>query len=188
MINGKIYVGKTVEPGIRWTTHKSIAKGGKDKYPEKYFAIHAAISKYGSDNFIFNVAEYYHNNDSLNEAEKYWIANLKEHGVLLYNETSGGDGATPGIKFTEEHKRKISEARMGYKASIEARANMSKARKYEFAGIKNNKAKINEVIVKEIRLLYATGNYTHRVLAKMFNLTHATVGKIIRYELWSHII
>lgn len=185
--NGKIYVGKATNPNKRWTTHKSVARGGKNRYPEKFFAIHAAIAKYGSDNFIFISSEYYPTNEALNEAEKYWILYLKESGLSLYNETLGGDGASPGMKFSEEHKQKISEARKGYKATDEARANMSKARKLEFAGIKNNKAKIIESSVKEIRLLYATGKYTHRTLAKMFNLTHATIGKIIRYDLWPHI-
>lgn len=186
-VNGKIYVGKTVEPNKRWATHKSVARGGKDKYPDKFFAVHAAMAKYGTDNFVFNLAEYHPTDETLCESEKYWISYLKEQGIGLYNETPGGDGIAPGTKFTDEHKRRISMARQGYKATIESRSNMSKARKLEFAGEKNNKAKVNESIVKEIRELYATGKYSHRALAKMFNLTHATIGKIIRKELWPHV-
>jgi len=188
LTGGKFYVGKTINPQTRWISHKIVARGGKDKYPEKNFAIHAALAKYGFQNFSFNLIEYHSTNESANEAEKYWISYLKESGMILYNETLGGDGASPGIKFTEEHKNKISQAHIGRKATPEARANMSKSKKFKFAGVKNNKAKINEFIVKEIRSLYGTGKYTHRQLATLFNLTHSTIGKIIRYELWPHII
>jgi group I intron endonuclease len=186
-LNGKIYIGKTINYTKRWITHKSVAKGGKAKYPEKYFALHTAITKYGSNNFEFNLIEHCADNISANESEKYWISYLKEFGIKLYNETLGGDGATPGIKFTEEHKKKISESRKGYKASIESRINMSKARKLEFAGEKNNKAKMTEATVREIKSLYKTGKYTHRSLGKLFGLTHGTIGKIISGKLWPHI-
>ena len=186
-INGKIYVGKTTDPISRWKTHKSVSRQGKQKYPNKYFVVHAAMAKYGVDNFTFTVAEYYPDNISANEAEKYWIAYLKDFGILLYNATPGGDGMAPGTVFSESHRKNISLAKTGKKASLEARQNMSMARKLEFAGEKNNKAKIDIISVRELRSLYATGKYTHRGLAKMFNLTHATVGKIIRGELWVHI-
>lgn len=180
-------MGKSVNPSKRWRTHKTVAKYGKEKYPNKHFAIHTAINKYGIDKFIFTVSEHYPTNDSLNEAEKYWISYLRSQRIKLYNETDGGDGTSPGTKFTETHKRNISLAKIGKKASLDARQSMSKARKLEFAGEKNNKAKINESSVIEIRTLYRTGRYTHRTLAKMFDLTHATIGKIIRQELWPHV-
>jgi group I intron endonuclease len=186
-LNGKIYIGKTINSTKRWITHKSVAKGGKTKYPEKYFALHAAMTKYGVDSFEFNLIEYCADNLLANEAEKYWISYLKEFGIKLYNETLGGDGATPGIKFTEEHKKKISDSRKGFKASLETKLNMSKARKLEFAGEKNNKAKMTEFTVREIKSLYKTGKYTHRSLGKLFGLTHGTIGKIISGKLWSHI-
>jgi group I intron endonuclease len=186
-LNGKIYVGKAIDPKKRWRTHRCVANKGKEKYPNKYFAVHAAISKYGSDNFSFVIIERCRNNHEANQAERDWISCLKGLGVLLYNETEGGDGSSPGVKFTEEHKKRISVAKLGKKASPEARMNMSKARKLEFAGEKNNKVKINEDTVRLIRCMYATGQHTHRQLASMFGLTHATIGKIVRRELWAHI-
>lgn len=186
-LNGKIYVGKAVDPKKRWRTHRCVASKGKEKYPNKYFAIHAAIAKYGVSNFSFRVIECCSNNIQANSAEMDWISCLKNLGVFLYNETEGGDGATPGVKFTEEHKKNISKSKLGKKASPEARVNMSEARKLEFAGEKNNKAKIQANTAIQIRKLYSTGEYTHRQLAIVFNLTHATVGKIIRRELWAHI-
>lgn len=186
-INGKIYVGKAVKPTKRWTTHKTIARGGKEKYTNKYYAIHAAISKYGVSNFIFSVSEYYSTDDEVNEAEKYWISYLKQSGVSLYNETEGGDGMSFGMKLTEEQRNKISKSKLGKKATDEAKKNMSAARKFEFAGEKNNKAKLTEEKVKELRNLYSSGGYTHRSIAKLFNITVGTATKIINLQLWSHI-
>lgn len=186
-LNGKIYVGKTVNPKIRWKAHKSISRSNKEKYGDKYLIIHAAMAKYGIANFSFTVAECYDGNDAASEAEKYWISYLKDFGIKIYNVSDGGDGVSPGTKFTEERKSNISRAKLGKKASNEARANMSIARKFEFAGEKNNKAKITESIVKDIIKLYQTGEYSHRQLAKIHKLTHATIGKIIRRELWSHV-
>jgi group I intron endonuclease len=186
-ITDKIYVGKTIDPNRRWIVHKNIAKGGKAKQPNKFSAIHAAIVKYGVDNFMFNVAECYPTNDAACEAEKYWISYLRNCGLSLYNETDGGDGVSPGTIFTEQRRRNISLSKLGKKASPEARLNMSRARKLEFAGEKNNKSKITEDAVKKLRELYSSGEYTYRGLAKIFNLTHATVGKIITYKLWPHV-
>jgi group I intron endonuclease len=186
-LNGKIYVGKTVSPKTRWGAHKNISKQGKEKCPGKFFAIHASIKKYGADNFVFDIIENHSTNEEANEAEIFWISYLTNLGVSLYNETKGGDGATPGVKFTEEHKKNISISKTGVKASVETRLNMSRARKFEFAGEKNNKAKITEKIVKEIRYLYGLGNYTYAQLGIIYGLSRANVGKIIRYELWAHV-
>lgn len=186
-MNGKIYVGKTINPSRRWTVHKNVAKSGKIARPEEFSAIHAAIAKYGVDNFIFNVAECYPTNDFANEAEKYWISYLRGCGIKLYNATDGGDGTSPGTVFSEQRRKNISLSKLGKKASNMARQNMSAARKLEFAGEKNNKAKVTQNIVIELRQLYSSGQYTHRDLATKFKITHATVGKIIRHELWPHV-
>lgn len=182
-----MYVGKAVNPKNRWKAHKSVSRKGKEKYPTKYFAVHAALAKYGIDNFEFVVGEHYSTNESVCEAEKYWISYLKEFGISLYNLTLGGDGMSPGAIFTERHRKNISLSKMGWDPSPETRLRMGAAKKFVFSGEKNNKAKITESVVREIRCLYASGNYTHRALAKLFNLTHATVGKIIRRELWPHV-
>jgi len=189
-VNNKIYIGKTISPTTRWKSHKSIAKQGKLKYPNKYFAIHAAIAKYGADNFIFEIIECYPDNPSVNEAEIFWISYLRWLGVSLYNETSGGDGATPGVPFTEDHKKKLSLAHLGKKASTEARMNMSRARKSKsiLVGEKNIKAKISEEDVQNIIIMYRTKNYTCRQLATIYNVTSGTINKIIKRKLWSHVI
>lgn len=48
-------------------------------------------------------------------------------------------------------------------------------------------AKLTNIKVLKIRLLYASGNYTHDELANKFNVTQTTIGHIIRRITWKHI-
>jgi len=55
--------------------------------------------------------------------ERYYITKMKREGWKLTNLTSGGEGVV-GYEFTEEHKRKLSEIRLGIKLSEETRSKM----------------------------------------------------------------
>ena len=57
--------------------------------------------------------------DKLNESEIKWIKHYKDLGYNLTNGTNGGDGGKTsnnrkGIKFSEEHKKKLSDAKLGH--------------------------------------------------------------------------
>jgi len=43
------------------------------------------------------------------DRERFWIQDLRTKGVRLYNQTDGGEGL-PGHTFSDEHKRRISDA------------------------------------------------------------------------------
>lgn len=45
-------------------------------------------------------------------------------------------------------------------------------------------SKLNTKQVQAIRDLYATGEYSQRDLAKIFNVGQTTIGHILRYETW----
>ena len=61
------------------------------------------------------------------------------------------------------------------------------------AGLKDNKgskhgmSKLSEKEVIEIRHLYATGEYSQRALAKLFDVSFGLIGFIINRKLWNHI-
>lgn len=105
LVNGKFYVGKSNHPTIRWGDHKKVAHGGKEKYPTEFFAIHAALSKYGADNFRFEIIDELDNEQEAYRAETCWIlllcSNLKDFG---YNCNLGGEG---GVKPNEETRKKL---------------------------------------------------------------------------------
>lgn len=92
-INQKVYVGKTNDLKLRWSSHKSVAKAGP-KTGETFYPIHYAIRKYGSTNFeIESLLTFIEENDAF-KAEIAYIAQLREQGFKIYNLTDGGEGSS----------------------------------------------------------------------------------------------
>jgi len=96
-------------------------------------------------------------------------------------------GKMLGVKFTEDHKRKISKANRGKKMSDDAIKKSSESRKGMYIGEKNPSAKltINQVI--EIREKYTSGNYSYSDLGKEYGVDRMHIGSIIRRKTWKHI-
>jgi group I intron endonuclease len=107
-INGKQYIGQTIDPFRRWKEHQSPTADE--------FAVQHAFIKYGNDNFIFQIIEQPATENDLNEAERWWIAHQRSLGRILYNETDGGDGIR-GYHHTENDKKRMSEIRLALIAS-----------------------------------------------------------------------
>ena len=114
-INGKIYIGQTVDEKRRLSEHKRCSK--KKGNP----SFHKAIEKYGWDNFEYKILFKGHCN---NEQDLINTLNFKEiisikyfdsyNKKKSYNLTFGGGGQL-GFKLTEETKQKISDSRKGEK-------------------------------------------------------------------------
>ena len=107
-VNGKVYIGQSVDIGRRWHTHMT----AKD---DIYF--HKAIQKYGVENFKWEVIEQCKKKD-LDEREIYWIEYYDSFNKG-YNRTKGGDGVSDGedhpmwkggISLDPEYKKKHYEA------------------------------------------------------------------------------
>lgn len=86
-INGKIYVGQSIDIKERWYQHKYKAKHDTEKGYNS--AIHQAFRKYGEENFIFEVIEEC-SSECLDEREKFWIKELNSLTPNGYNILSGG--------------------------------------------------------------------------------------------------
>ena len=125
-INGKVYIGQSVDIGRRWRQHMTAED-------DIYF--HKAIQKYGVDNFIWEVIEKCKKSE-LDERESYWIEYYDSYNKG-YNCTKGGDGGPVmhgednpkwkgGIssdedyyrqyskQYYEKHKEKINEKNKQY--------------------------------------------------------------------------
>ena len=101
----KSYIGKSIDIESRFKSHLKTAERGEG------YHIHSSISKYGLENFDFNILEECLEED-LNEREIYYIKkfNSFENG---YNLTAGGDGfnsfSSPTSKFSEDEIISIRE-------------------------------------------------------------------------------
>ena len=81
LINGKKYVGQTINPEKRYNQHKSSAFNEKDK--DYNTPLHRAFRKYGYNNFNYEIILSTSSLDILNELEIYFIDKyLIEGGVV----------------------------------------------------------------------------------------------------------
>ena len=71
-INGKIYVGQTVDPYRRWHSHMY---EGKQKEHRHQSHLYNAMNKYGVNNFSFEIIEEC-NKEIIDERERFWILEL----------------------------------------------------------------------------------------------------------------
>ena len=90
LINGKVYIGQSVDIQYRFRNHKSESFNPKSNAYDT--AIHRAIRKYGVDNFSFEIVEECEQ-DQLRAREIYWINYYHSFGEG-YNLTSGGEGVS----------------------------------------------------------------------------------------------
>lgn len=110
-VNGKMYVGKTVDFTQRKWQHF---------HREECPALKNAFAKYGTDNFdmepilVFTAVNREVCNSVLIQLEKYYIEKYGTYGNG-YNITKGGEGLL-GYEHTEEYKRLMSDKQKKYKA------------------------------------------------------------------------
>ena len=89
-INGKVYIGQSVDIYRRFRSHRHNAYNSKNKETYNLY-LYTAIRNYGKENFTYTIVEQC-DKSMLNERERYWIgyykSNQKDYG---YNLSDGGD-------------------------------------------------------------------------------------------------
>ena len=93
--NGKIYVGQSIDIEERWKQHRWKAFNCNEVGYRS--AIHAAMRKYGLDNFDYEVLELCAA-EELDEKERYWISLLDCIIPNGYNILSGGQKYRKSVK------------------------------------------------------------------------------------------
>lgn len=111
-VNGKWYVGQSVNIYSRWNEYRS----GRCRRQKK---ISNALLKYGTDNFEWNVLEECQPKQ-LNEREIHWISKM-DSVKYGYNLTAGGQGGSirNGMTHTPETIAKIKKSLTGRSLSQE---------------------------------------------------------------------
>ena len=119
LINGKRYIGQSVNIPNRWRQHKNELNNNThfNDYLQKSW------NKYGENNFCFDVLEYCDINQ-LDNLEVYYIDLYetldRDKG---YNLTSGG---SDNKIYSDETRTKLSNSLKGHKVSLESRIKISK--------------------------------------------------------------
>ena len=110
-VNNKIYIGKSVDFGLRWRYGHLF-----DVKNQSQTLLHRAIRKYGESSFDFQfLATGIGTKEEANELERYWISFLgAANSEVGYNMTPGGDGgATITGRKRPEHSRLMKERLSG---------------------------------------------------------------------------
>jgi group I intron endonuclease len=98
IINGKIYIGQTIDYNQRWRQHKWEANR---EFPR--MIINKAMKKYGIDNFVYEVIATCKNIDDANETEAILIKQYESHISIGkgYNVSNGGNNAPKSEEFKQ---------------------------------------------------------------------------------------
>ena len=105
-INGKCYIGQSVNIERRWKDHKIRYNLASADSERNY--LYRAMTKDGIENFMFDILEECFAHE-LNDKEKYWIAITNStNNACGYNLTYGGSNASVSQKLTLENVEEIS--------------------------------------------------------------------------------
>lgn len=117
IINNKIYIGSAADFYERWHSHNHYLNSGNHHNVH----LQRAFEKYGRENFIFEIIEIVEDKSKLIEREQYYIDTLKPEYNIRKDATSN-----LGIKFSIEHRAKLSAWQIGNKLSKETKYKISK--------------------------------------------------------------
>lgn len=182
--NNKIYVGQTNNPAKRRREHKA-----KDRFFTKGTPLYNAIKKYGFDSFEMTIIEEFTTPEESDEAEEFWIQFFQSRNMDLgYNIAQGGR-VNRNFKHTQQFKEEKSKQMKNYYLTHKPH-NFGKETPNEIKqklsnlwdGEKALTAKFTNEQIKEIRKLYATGNYSQSELARKYEVSSFTMSEIVRYK------
>lgn len=111
-INGKFYIGRSVEIEQRWNNHRRGDGHG--------WYLWNAMKKYGSKNFVLEILEIC-DAEYLDEKEDYWIQKLNPE----YNLIRKGEKGV--LHHSDSSREKMSKARMGHEVTQETREKISRS-------------------------------------------------------------
>lgn len=173
-INGKCYVGQSVNIKKRIGKHKSYMKSGAHHNTH----LQRAYDKYG-DIFEYIVLETCEQ-DKLNELEVKYISEYKSMNIKYGYNLEGGGNVDKIVS------QKLSEGRRGsgnprYKVEV---TKETKLKQSLSSRGKNNKLTESEVL--KIKQEYVNGS-NNKDLAKKFNVDSTTIGKITKLKNWQYI-
>ena len=108
LVDGKIYIGQTVQknPMMRWYGHTACARKGKHSH------LYNSMRKYGIENFVWQIIDTANCLDDLNAKEKYWL-DFHRAESDVYNAREAGGNKLHSSKSIEQMResQKLAHAR-----------------------------------------------------------------------------
>lgn len=112
LVNGKKYVGRSVNFRNRFHGHKSALNRNKHCNPH----LQNSWNKYGSDSFSFEIVNYGYETETLELYEQFFLDTYVKWG-FDYNVNRHAEHTTR-IQITEEHRKNISKAKLKNKRVV----------------------------------------------------------------------
>jgi len=189
LLDGKIYVGQTINYNKRKTSHFAYLKNGK--HHNKH--LQNAFNVYGVDVFqIELICEC--ESKELDALERHFIKELKSMEKSSgYNMMTGGQIyrqfsqevkekmsiARKGVKFSEQHKLRIGESQKGRMISIESINKMKESlKKIDRSGSKNPNALISDKTAKNI-IIDLIKNMTVNEISNKHQVSKETIYNLL---------
>lgn len=215
-INGKMYIGQTINPEKRYNAHKSSYQNPNDK--EYDSLIHRAFRKYGFENFEYKIlAQDIEDIETLNKLEIFFIQNYNTQTPNGYNVEPGGKNCNKPktlehrkkeiwgqAKLTEEEVIELRKAYQNKKSPTEIYNQKYKERLHynSFLNIwtgkryglimpevfeKGRHTKLTAEIVKKIREDKEKNKLSYTKLAEKYHISKSTVADIINKRTWKDV-
>lgn len=101
LVNGKMYVGQTVQSNakMRWYSHCDMMRKGKKSY------LYDSMRKHGIENFLWEVVDQADTVTELNELETTWANKLRAQGIVLYNNRQTGNNKKHSAESIEKMRQ-----------------------------------------------------------------------------------
>lgn len=162
-INGKSYIGQSVDILRRWRTHRTLAFDSSQKGYE--YPLYRAIRKYGLENFSFEVLE---------ECDQKELDKKEQEYILFYNSFSNGYNQDEGgascvhiQKLSEEDVFRIYDLLANSSLSQKDIADLYKVGMDVISTINNGKSRYHEGINYPVRQNKSPDNYCLRCKKKI---------------------
>lgn len=148
-INGKYYIG----------IHSSNLPFEKDTYFGSGTRLKQALRKYGRDSFIRELLETFSSREELLLREREIVTEELVQDPNCYNMWPGGQSGPVGIHFSEEHKKKLSEAGKGKHGKGVPRGPRSEEVRKKLSEFWKGKPKSAEQVRKAVETRKQNGSY-----------------------------
>ncbi|WP_144509870.1 GIY-YIG nuclease family protein [Bacillus sp. FJAT-22090] len=211
-VNGKSYVGQTINPRQRFNAHKSSAFNPNS--PEYHKRFYRDIRQYGWDNFIYEILEECEDTESKDREDFYIKAlNTVEEGYNLFYSGENPSWSEETKKFASE-RAQFKNAVLDFEDIVYIRRaylngkmpseiyeeykeilthyysfmNIWCGSRYgyimpEVFEIRPNRVKLDFEKAEEIRALYKEIP-SYAKISKIYNIGVATVRDVIKYRTW----